>query len=301
MAFGLEACLAAAIRLRRYAHLFRRHAQLHRLIVRPFRERALGQPVTSGTLDHDDIPPSFFEIFPPEIRNLIFEYAFGELLRLRPAIPKPKEKPHPDFCFRVFQRVAAAVSTADVAPPLTPSTKLASLTVSRQWKTEVEPFLKLDATYDVSEHHRLKCIQPKWSFENFRFVKHIVISHLSAQVFPFQHMPNLESCVIRREYSRHWLDPLRFWYGPGATLGMILHLIIANPVEYLMHIDLSRYLEMWHRMQQRTRRAGTNPKFTCKGSLRRHKGSYKAVHTVSHLPSHYALTCPLTKGEGLYR
>lgn len=284
MAFGFQACLAAANRLRRYARLLRRHTQFHRQIARRFRQHVLRQPVAPDALDQDN-PPSFFEILPPEVRNIIFEYAFGELLSLRPAIPKPKEKPHPDVCLRIFQTVSAAVSPAIIVPPLIASRKLASLIVSTQWKVEVEPFLKPDATYDVSEHHRLKCLQPKWSFENFRFVKHIVISHLSVPILPFQDMPNLESCVIHRQYSRHWLDPLRFLYEPDGSLPTALPLITANPVEFLMHIDFSRYLDMWYRIQKKTRCAGTHPKFTCKGSLRQHKvPSDVAFHTVSYLP-----------------
>lgn len=77
-------------------------------------------------------------------------------------------------------------------------------------------------------------------------------------------MLNLESCVIVRNYSRHWIDPLRTFTKPGDDDE---RLIIANPAEYLVHMVLKRYLLMWKIVHQRVAPAGTNPKFTCKGSL----------------------------------
>lgn len=230
------------------------------------------------------VPVFFFKALPPEIRNMIYQEVFGDLLHLWPMNPKPKR----NFALALMSSIAGLMFTPRNVQ--TPSWKLASLTVSKQWKAEIQSVLEANTAYDLRNDHRSTFLLRELVFPRIKDARYLVISHLATAEFPFQHMPNLICCVIRRIYSKDWLNPLMDSIprqGGGLTISN--HLVQSfthNPVESLMHIDVSRFMEMWKKIQKQTTLAGTNPDFLVQGIWRAREQNHFDNDTVSHVPHH---------------
>lgn len=230
------------------------------------------------------VPVFFFETLPPEIRNMIYQEAFGHLLHLWPINPKPKR----NFAHVLMSSIARLMFSPQNVQ--TPSWKLASLTVSKQWKAEVQSVLEANSAYDLRNDHRSTFLLRELVFPRIKDARYLLISHLATEELPFQHMPNLICCVIRRIYSKDWLNPLMDSsprQGGGLTLSnQLLQSFTHNPVECLMHIDVSRFMEMWKKIQKKTTLAGTNPDFLVQGIWRVREHNPFGSDTVSHVPHH---------------
>ncbi|KAK5055425.1 hypothetical protein LTR84_013175 [Exophiala bonariae] len=244
----------------------------------------------------------FFETLPPEIRDKIFDEAFGvdQRLHLRPVIPLPK----PTSFMERIERFFTAVKL--------PSSKLTNLIVSKQWYAEGQTYFKPNAVYDLSDDHceLFFTRRGEGAWDAVKNVRHIMISHVVAEKFPFHDMPNLVSCVIRRSYSGRWYNPLMEHGGraPATTSGQSFNLtpaqveaFVNNPAERLMHIDAARFVRILKNVQNGTKAAGTHPRLFVQGvwTKAKHNIFYRETTYQVNLRTWEVLICGSFGGHGL--
>lgn len=259
---------AVAIALLGSRRFWCRDSSILRPLTRPSRSRSM---INGRT-------PSFFEKLPPELRNLIYDEVFGvdERLHLRPIIPRPEPT---SFLGKIGRFFATAQ---------TPSVKLANLVVSKQWYADGQTYFIPNAVYDLSDDHcgAFFSRKGKQGWDGLRKARHIIIPHTVAEKFPFYDMPNLQSCIIRRSYSKQWKNTsIRFLIiidGEGYYLGPNhVNSFMYNPAECLMQIEASRFVRVLQNIQNGIKSAGTDPQILVRGVWWKANPYFFDVDTVS--------------------
>ncbi|ETI26800.1 hypothetical protein G647_10245 [Cladophialophora carrionii CBS 160.54] len=160
--------------------------------------------------------PPWFQL-PPEIRNRVYEYAFGGL------VFRPLQPPSMDTNAEAAQQVSLS------------SPSFMSLAVSRRWRTEVAPYLLPAATFDFTAHPGdPPPLIPEKAYEAMR---HVVI--LETHCFSTEwlcrvldKMLEAQTITIRKLRRVGTVDASAF-DGPGVSLKFI-DKVQSDPIKALL-------------------------------------------------------------------